>query len=124
MSRTRADLVTEALDVLNIVPTGQTPELEDYEKVDNKVDGMLARLAGLEVVYVGDANQIPDEWFDDLAAILAESCMNKFGVTADDQAMLTKGGLGSPVGSGDAAMSLKMMTRGRPTGEPQETEFF
>lgn len=122
--RTRADLVTEALDVLNIVPTGQTPEVEDYEKVDNKVDGMMARLAGLEVVYVGDADQIPDEWFDDLAAILAEACKSKFGVTADDAERLTRDGLGSPPGTGTAAMSLKMMTRGRPTGEPQETEYF
>jgi hypothetical protein len=122
--RTRADLVTEALDVLNIVPTGQPAEVEDYEKVDDKVDGMLARLAGLEIVYVGDANQIPDEWFDDLAAILAEACKAKFGVTADDAERLTRDGLGSPVGSGTAAMSLKMMTRGRPTGEPQETEYF
>jgi hypothetical protein len=48
----------------------------------------------------------------------------KFGASADYIGPLIQSGLGSPPGSGTAAISLKIMLRGRPTGEPQRTESF
>lgn len=124
MSKTRKDLVLEALDILGITATGQPAETEDLDKVDDRVPTTLAKLSGLEIVTVGDVEAIQDEWFDDLAAILAHCCMNKFGVTADDQQRLTAGGLGNPPGTGAAALSLKQMTRARPTREVVKSDYF
>lgn len=124
MSRTRAELVLEALDILGVLSTGQPAEVEDINTVDHRVDTTLAKLTGLEIVTVGDVAAIPDEWFDDLAAILAHCVMNKFGLTVDDQMRLEKNGLGSPPGTGSAALSLKQQTRGKPTGEIAKAEYF
>jgi hypothetical protein len=124
MSRTRADLVTEALDVLGVTATGQPAEVDDFDKVDDRVDQVIAKLAALEIVTVGDVTAIPDEWFDDLATILADAVKNKFGLGAEDVARLERDGLGVPPGTGAAAMSLKIMTRNKPTGETATAEYF
>lgn len=124
MAKTRSDLVTEALDLLGVLPTGQPPEVEDAAKVDGKVDTTLASIAALEIATVGDADSIPDEWFDDVAAILAGACTTKFGLGADDTSRLLQSGLGLPPGTGAAAMSLLIKARGRPTGEPIQVEYF
>lgn len=124
MSKTRKDLVLEALDILGITATGQAAETEDVDKVDDRVPTTLAKLSALEIVTVGDVEAIQDEWFDDLAAILADCVKNKFGLTADDQQRLTAGGLGNPPGTGAAALSLKQMTRARPTREVVKSDYF
>jgi hypothetical protein len=124
MSFTREDLILEALDILGVLSTGQPAEVEDINRVGARVESTMAKLSGLEIVTVGDVEAIPDEWFDDLAAILAHCVMNKFGLTVDDQMRLEKNGLGSPPGTGSAALSLKQQTRGKPTGEVEKTEFF
>lgn len=124
MSKTRQDLVLEALDILGVLSTGQPAEVDDVDRVDARVDTTVAVLSALEIVTIGDVGAIPDEWFDDVAAILAHRCMNKFGVTPDDQQRLTLGGLGMPPGTGAAALSLKQITRMRPTGEVLKTEYF
>lgn len=124
MSKTREDLVLEALDILGVTATGQVAEVEDVTKVDDRVDTTLAALSALEIITIGNVEAIDDEFFDDLAAILAHRCMNKFGLTVDDQQRLTAGGLGNPPGTGAAALALKQMTRGKPTGEVVKAEYF
>lgn len=115
--RTRSDLVTEALESLGVLAAGQTPELEDTARIDEKIDSILADLAGREIVYVADPDNIPQEWFNALADIVAYECRTKFGVTADFEATLERANT-------NAIEKLKVILRGRPTYEPQRSHYF
>lgn len=126
--RTSRDLVNEALANLGVLAAGQPVDPEDYAYVNEKLDSILRKLAALEIVYVPDADNIPGAFFSDLADIVAGECATKFGSTPDDYVKLVNRGLGGaggvPVGAGTAAQSLKIMNRGRPTGEVLRTESF
>jgi hypothetical protein len=122
--RTASDLVLEALANLGVLAAGQSVAPEDFAYVNNRLDAIFRKLSGLEIVYVADPASIPGEWFLDLAAIVASETAAKFGASAEYVNTLVAAGLGSPPGSGTAAISLKMMTRGRPTGEPLVTLSF
>jgi len=121
---TADDLVLEALANLGVLAAGQTVSPEDYNYVNDRIDAIFRKLAALEICYVPDFENIPGEWLIDLAAIVAGECAVKFGASADYIGVLIQSGLGTPPGSGTAALSLKQMLRGRPTGEPQRTESF
>jgi hypothetical protein len=110
-TRTRSDLVVEALANLGGLGAGQQPGAEDLAFIDEKLESIMDGLAAREIVYVPDLAAIPNQWFDSLAAIVADACKSKFGVAGDDVAMLM-------AGAQKAEMDLKVMTRGRPTYEP------
>lgn len=130
--RNSADLINEALANLGVLSAGQPTDPEDYNYVSEKLDAIVRKLAGLEVVFVPDINNIPGAWFSDLADIVAGECASKFGATGQNLADLVNKGLGGAtgaagpvrVGAGAAAMSLKQMMRGRPTGEVLRVEYF
>lgn len=126
--RTSRDLVNEALANLGVLAAGQPVDPEDYAYANEKLDSILRKLAALEIVYVPDADNIPGAFFSDLADIVAGECATKFGSTPDDYVKMVNRGLGGaggvPVGAGTAAQSLKIMNRGRPTGEVLRTESF
>ena len=124
--RTSDDLVLEAMSNLGILAAGQAVSPEDFSFISEKLDSIFRKLSALEIVYVADGSNIPGEWFSDLADIVAGECAQKFG---GDVAALKAIGLGGPpspvpMGAGGAAQSLKMQLRGRPTGEPLQTESF
>ena len=124
--RTSSDLVLEALANMGVLAAGQTVAPEDFAYVNEKLDSIFRKLAALEIVYVADGSNIPGEWFSDLADIVAGECATKFG---GDVASLKAAGLGGPpspvpICGGGAAQSLRMMLRGRPTGEPLRTESY
>ena len=121
---TATDLVTEALANLGVLSAGQTSAPEDFNYVNDRLDAIFRKLGALEIVYVADPSNIPGEFFLDLAAIVAGECATKFGASADFIGPLISAGLGSPPGSGTAAISLKIMNRGRPTYEAQRTDSF
>jgi hypothetical protein len=110
-TRSRSDLVTEALANLGALSASQPPATEDLQFIDEKLESIMDGLAAREVVYVPDLSAIPNQWFDSLAAIVADACKSKFGVGGDDVTML----LGN---AQKAEMDLKVMTRGKPTFEP------
>ncbi len=126
--RTSTDLINEALANLGVLSPGQPTDPEDFSFVQEKLDSIFRKLAGLEIVYVADPNNIPGAWFSDLADIVAGECATKFGSTPEDLLALTNKGLGGagnvPIGAGTAAQSLKIMLRGRPTYEVLQTDFF
>ena len=79
MSKTRAELINQVLDRLNILVWGQTPSDEDVQKVDRLVDGAIAKLAALNIYYVQDPGTlgpsdgaIEDEAFLPLADYIAQ----------------------------------------------------
>jgi hypothetical protein len=130
--RTQADLINEALANLGVLSAGQPTDPEDYNYVQEKLDAIMRQLAGLEIVFVPDVNNIPGAWFSNLADIVAGECAKKFGQTGQDLAETVNKGLGGAigpaglveVGAGAAAKSLKQMQRGRPTGEVLRVEYF
>lgn len=130
--RTSTDLVNEALANLGVLASGQPTDPEDAAYVQEKLDAIVRKLAGLEIVFVPDINNIPGAWFSDLADIVAGECATKFGTTGQALADLVNKGLGGavgpagpvPVGGGSAARSLKQMMRARPTGEVLRVEYF
>ena len=119
--RPSADLVTEALANIGVLAAGQPIDVEDFAYINEKLDAIFRKLAGLEIVAVADAANIPGAWFADLADIVAGECASKFGVMGDEYVKLVNKGLGGAagveIGAGAAAKSLKTQTRGRPTYE-------
>lgn len=122
--RSEQDLITETLANLGVLAPGQAVDNEDYQYVAEKIDSLFRTLAGLEIVFVPDQNNIPGEWFASLADIMAGECATKFGANTEDYQRLKQQGLGIPPGSGAAAMALKAITRGKPTYEKLRTEYF
>lgn len=120
--RPSSDLITEALANLGVLAAGQAIDPEDFNWVNEKLDSIYRKLAGLEICYVPDPNNIPGAWFADLADIVAGECASKFGLVGQefmDKVNKGLGGVGGvEIGAGTAAKSLKIITRGRPTYEP------
>lgn len=79
MSKTKADLITETLQELGVLAAGQSASSEDTAAVDARIVPLLQDLAIRNVIYIGDANAIPDEAFNHLVMRLAEACARKFG---------------------------------------------
>jgi hypothetical protein len=126
--RTYNDLILEALANLGVLAAGQSVSPEDFGYIETRLASIFRKLAALEIVSVPDPDNIPGEWFVDLAAIVAGECALKFGESPDYVGMAVNAGLGGfgnvPVGAGTAARSLRIMLRGRPTGETLRTLSF
>jgi hypothetical protein len=126
--RSSADLITEALANMGVLAAGESIDPEDFAYVNEKLDPIFRKLAGLEVVYVSDPDNIPGAWFSDLADIVAGECASKFGIAGEVYMTLVNKGLGGAgqveIGAGTAAKSLKIMLRGRPTYEPMRFNNF
>lgn len=126
--RTSSDLVLGVLGKLGIFSPGQSVSPEDFATISNNLDSIFRKLAGNEIVYVADPNNIPGEWFMDLILIVTGEMAEDFGAVGQELDTFINRGLGGsgavPVGAGAAAQSLKIMLRGRPTGEPLRTESF
>jgi hypothetical protein len=128
--RTLNDLISEVLAKLGILSAGQPVDPEDYNYVFSAYDGILRKLAGLEIVTLSsyDTTSIPGAWFMDLASIIAGEVCSKFSYTGQDRTEMMNAGLGDgvtvEVGGGAAAKSLKQMTRLKPTLEPLKVTYF
>jgi len=126
--RTSNDLTLAVLKKFGVLAPGQSADVEDVEFISEDVDSAFRALAALEICDVPDENNIPGEWFLSLADIVAGLCAHKFAYTGQDLTDIINRGLGGvggvPIGAGTGAMAIKIMSRGRPTGEPQRTESF
>jgi len=71
ISKSRAELIREAADKLNIVGTGQSLDADYQDRINNNVDPLFMQLAKDRICEVVDDDQIPSEWFDSLAGLLA-----------------------------------------------------
>jgi hypothetical protein len=122
--RTQAELIDETLGCLGALGLGQLADIESAAYVKSKVDPVLRMVAGLDICYIADPDNIPGALLMPLADILASECANRFGASSDDFAKLLQKGLGVPPGSGAAAMAIKQIMRGRPTYEPLKSIYF
>lgn len=126
--QTSAVLVQKALGKLGVWSPGQSVSPEDASVINGQLDDIFRKLAALELVYVADSQNIPSEWMADLSSIVAGECATDFGASGQALVDLVNRGLGGAgnvdVLAGIAAKSLKIMMRGRPTGEAQRTESY
>lgn len=126
--RSQADLITKVLGNLGVLAVGQGQDPEDTAIVQNNLDSIFRKIAGLEICFVSDPNNIPGEWFVDLADIVAGELCTQFGSSPEDFAKLVNKGLGGingvDVGFGAAAKSLRAISRGKPTFERLRVEYF
>jgi hypothetical protein len=126
--RTYTDLIDSALARMGVLAPGQPVDVEDFNNVQVELDSIFRKLAGLEIVFVSDPNNIPSVWFSDLVDIVAGECATKFNSTPDDYMRLINKGLGGvqgvDVGYGAAAKSLRAIMRSRPTGQPLQIDYF
>ena len=113
--KTSIDVETKALGVLGVTTAGQQPEQDDLIKIRDYYLPVLATLAAQEVVYVGDPENVPDAWFLQIAACLANAAKTEFGVSPEEIDKLE----GAEI---RARAELKTMTRGRPTYLPFRME--
>lgn len=113
MPKTREELATRALVIINRAQAGQTPNPEDLASVDSVIDPLLAQLGIDEVVYVGDADAIDDQLFLPLARRLALEIGPDFGLPAPDDAALNT-----------ADGRIRRLTALRTYVEPIRAEYF
>src|SRR5690242_19785777 len=118
LTKTRQDLVNQALRNLQVLAAGQTADTEDYESVDGHVDASLAQLDARQIVSVPDAQEIPIEWFDPLAVVLADDAAMEFGLPG------VPASPSNPNPRVDAEVRLREMVYSRPTGEQLEPDYF
>lgn len=85
-TKTRTQLVNEALSKLLVVASGQSPQAEDQQLVDGKVDTLLDQLREDGICDVTDDGAIEGAWFDAIASLLANMCSTDFGIPYSDQA--------------------------------------
>lgn len=76
---TRTMLANEALDILQRVGLGQSPDSEDTEKIDRKIDALLAELSARNIVEIPDPDDIDAAFFNPLAELLANEAAPNFG---------------------------------------------
>lgn len=115
--KTLTDLTVQTLKELGVLPDGQTPQIEDTAAISGDIPALLEELAGREIVFVPDLDNIPGPWFMSIAKILAYELRNGYGIVGDEAASLKQG-------NDDAILKLKIMLRGRPTGEALRTLYF
>jgi len=118
-TRTRRELVTEALVNLGVLAAGQQPDAEDFEMVDNMYEPMVAWLEAAQIIDMDNTvDAIPAEWFNPLAVLLADEAALGFGLPGVPAAPNSP----SPVAA--AIDKLRLATYARPTYEIQKTEYF
>lgn len=110
--RTETDLALEVYSQLRS-EEGQTPSDDDLTLITDKIGPSCEMLSALDVITVEDTDAVPNAIFIPLATYIAEQC-------APDLAARPKN-----VGTEQLAIrELKLISRTRPTYEPQRTSYF
>jgi hypothetical protein len=120
-NRTRNDLVNEALMNLGVLAAGQSPDAEDFAAVDGKYNALIARLETQDILDIDNsiaAGEIPAELFAPLAVLLADDSALEFGLPGVPPSQSNP----QPVAA--AIDQIRLITYGRPTYQPQRTEYF
>lgn len=77
--KTRQDLITATLELLNVLAAGQAPEPEDVLAIDKLINGKIAELNELDIYWSADTSEFEDQYIDPLATILADMAAPSFG---------------------------------------------
>jgi hypothetical protein len=117
-TKSRIDLINQALVNLGVLAAGQTASAEDTATIDAYIDPLVEELEEREIAFVDDTDAIPNSWFLPLAIILADAAAMAFGLAG----VPVSGGTPDPVLK--AETRLRVVQYARPTGEPQKGEYF
>lgn len=99
MSKTRAELIDQALSRLDILVYGQSPSAEDVQKMDGLIDPACAQLASLDIYYVSDPGELGPTGgsIDDEAFLALADYVASYHLVADERmqalAMIAEGTL-------------------------------
>lgn len=111
-TKTRSELIREAADKLQIVGVGQELEADYADRLDRSLDPMVLQLGADSICNVVDTDNIPSEWFDALAGLLANLCAPMAGVAYDPQIKMVY------------EMQLRRLTSSLPSYAVMEAEYF
>lgn len=111
-TKTRAQLVTRALQKLGIVGEGQSENADDAAQVDASVDAVLADLAARGIIDIAAEDQIEVAVFEWLAICLAGMVAMDFG-NSFDPALVER-----------AEYKLRVITSAGPTYETMKVDYF
>lgn len=112
LSKSRDDLIREAADRLQIVGTDQDLEEAYAERINVNVDPLLLQLTADGICNITNSNDIPGEWFDAIAGLLANICAGIAGKQF------------SPDIKVFYEMALRRVVAASPSYAIQETEYF
>lgn len=76
MSKTADNLVYEVASILGKAVAGEALGAVEYDTIDGNIDPVLAEIS--RIVYVSDRNEIPDEYFQTIARLVAVHSAAKF----------------------------------------------
>ena len=79
MTITRTRLVEMAAEELLIASVGQSLAVEDAERIDARLDGLLDNLNSRGIIYLGDSEAIPEAVANAVSILLADNCAVAFG---------------------------------------------
>lgn len=111
-TKTRTELVLEAAIKLRIVGTGQSLDADYSDRIDRNVDPLFLQLASDGIAEVVNDQEIPSEWFDSLAGLLANVSAPVGGTNFDPQIKQYY------------EMMLRRVTAASPSYGIQEAEYF
>lgn len=114
---TRAKLIRAVLKRLGAWQAGQDLSPEDYEAVDEDLDGHLAAMARADIYVVEDPDAVPLEAYLEVAAYLALEYAEDFGVGGDEMATI-----GARAGLAEKA--LRYLRTLKPTYQPAQATYF
>ena len=117
-TRSRNDLVSQALANLGILAAGQQPNAEDFDAVDNMLDQLRAWLEETEILTIDNIDEIPPEFFNPLAVLLADDAALMFGLPGVPPSQ------SNPAPRQNAIDNIRLVTYARPTYERAKTEYF
>lgn len=114
-TKTRRDLVEQALKNLGVIASGQTPSAEDVARMDAYVDPVLEELEEVGTIEVDDDEAIPAAWFLPLSYVLTGAAASDFGSHNDPRVILL-------ADRGEKRLHALMMTK--PTYNRAKSEYF
>ncbi|MBN8968943.1 MAG: hypothetical protein J0G95_10835 [Rhizobiales bacterium] len=86
MSKTADNLVYEVASILGKAVAGEALGQPEYDTIDGTIDTVLAEVQ--KIAYVGDRDEIPDEFFQTLAELVAVFAGAKFSNARPDPAQI------------------------------------
>lgn len=119
-TKTRAQLISRALERIGVLAAGQSLSAEDSALVDAQIEPLADELAAREVITLGDLEEFDTSVFHALADCLGYHVAPDFGVSLEELV-----GLGVDGREGGAAeRRLRIITASRPLSEPVQGTYF
>ncbi len=88
MSKTADNLVYEVASILGKAVAGEALGQPEYNTIEGNIDPVLAEIQS--IVYVGDRDEIPDEYFQTIARLVAIHSAAKFSNAPVDLEQITR----------------------------------